>query len=208
MTTILYSVILTLSLLSGRLSLSYEQKNSTKRLRFPKLTAAFCIVLGICYTLQLFYPQLLIHLRRDTTLILSGEYWRMITALFVQDGGTIGAIYNIFALLLIGGLAEQYLKKSTWVIIFFAGGILSNCIALLWQPIGAGNSVANFALAGATLLIAILSKNNTTRVIGALGFLCAAPLLVIKDIHGAAVLIGAILYLISRHYLSSSNTPH
>lgn len=154
--------------------------------------------------MQLFYPQLFISLRRDTALILSGEYWRMITALFVQDGGTLGAIYNIFALLLIGGLAEQFLKRGMWIMIFFASGILSNGIALLWQPVGAGNSVANFALTGGILLLTTLSQNKASRFTGMLGFFFAGALLVMKDIHGAAVFIGAVIYVTSQYYQSIS----
>jgi hypothetical protein len=41
--------------------------------------------------LQLVFPQLLTQSMRNTTHFLKGEWWRIITALFFQDGGWAGA---------------------------------------------------------------------------------------------------------------------
>lgn len=63
---------------------------------------------------QLIHPALLTLLERDAARIRQGEWWRLATALLVQDGGLAGGISNIAALLLIGSQAEQLLQRRVW----------------------------------------------------------------------------------------------
>jgi rhomboid protease GluP len=131
-------------------------------------------------------------LERNAALIASGEVWRLVTALVVQRGGFAGSIFNLVSLALIGSVAEHLWGTRRWVVIVVVGGILSEVVALAWQPIGAGNSVANFSLAGAVCVRCLTRRPSRT----ALGTAClalgsCAGLLLRRDIHGAAALIGA-----------------
>jgi membrane associated rhomboid family serine protease len=199
MASLLYSLIISLSLLNGMLFLrSTKQSRTSRHFIFPYLTVSISGLILFFFILQLLFPQLLSLFQRDSRLILGGQIWRLVTSLFFQDGGTPGAVFNIVSLLLIGGLAEQHMKKSTWLILFFGGGILSQCIALFWQPIGAGNSVANFSLAGGIYLTVLLSGAKKLSLLSILGFGAALMLLFANNIHGAAVFFGAILFIFSR----------
>ncbi len=180
---ILYTIVLWSAFISSRLSELTKDK-------IPIVTLTLSSVLFIILALQMAYPPLLQMFERNTALIVDGEVWRIVTALFFQDGGLIGGIINIFYLLLIGSVTEMRLGKYRFLIVFFMGGILSECIALLWQPIGAGNSVANFALAGSLLFLVLTKASAKLKILSMIGFLGAILLVFLKDIHGGAVIIG------------------
>lgn len=60
---------------------------------------------------------------RDYSRFLAGEWWRLITPLFVQDGGVTGSLFNLVSLFLVGCVAERHWGSQRWLIIFFVGGI-------------------------------------------------------------------------------------
>ena len=62
---------------------------------------------------------------------------------------------------------------------------------LLVQPVGAGNSVVNFGLAGSLAVVALRGGTPAARVLGGVSLLGALVLLAVGDIHGGAVTIGA-----------------
>lgn len=80
---------------------------------------------------------------------LHGEWWRVGTALFVQDGGVAGAVSNIAFLVVIGVIAEQILPRPLWLAQYFGIGLLAELVGDAWQPVGGGNSIAVCGLAGA-----------------------------------------------------------
>ena len=134
---------------------------------------------------------------RDYRRFLAGDWWRLITPLFVQDGGVSGSIFNPVSLLLVGTIAEKLWGSQRWLIIFFAGGILSEILGFAWQPIGAGNSVANFSLAASiAVLCLIFNASRAVRIAAILALGAGVILLFLEDIHGPAMMIGAVIALI------------
>ena len=84
-----------------------------------------------------------------------------------------------------------------WLAIFAVGGILSEVVALAWRPIGAGNSVANFSLAGAVSILCVVRRTTRPAVFAAgIALASFAALLRLRDIHGAAALSGAMTGLV------------
>ncbi|MGH7204473.1 MAG: hypothetical protein ACREHC_08610, partial [Candidatus Levyibacteriota bacterium] len=75
-----------------------------------------------------------------------------------------------------------------------------------------GNSIANFSLAGSLLIVSLLfAKHILIRLLSIVGILCAFFLVVLQDIHGAAIcygMIGGLLLLLNkqkeRRYFSGS----
>lgn len=161
---------------------------------FPLATLLLFVMVAVPTTLQFLFPVILSTLERDYARFLSGEWWRVITPLFVQDGGVPGSIFNLISLLLVGGVAERLWGSRRMIAIFFVGGLISEVVAFAWQPIGAGNSVGNFSLA-ASVAVTCLARQagRITRVIALLALSSDAVLVVLRDIHGAAALAGAIL---------------
>lgn len=163
--------------------------------QFPLTTIALCCLVAIPSLLQLPFPRVLYALRRDGDLIVHhGEWWRVVTALLVQDGGKAGLIGNLLILGLVGVLAERLWGRWRMLALFFGTGILSEFVGLAWQPIGAGNSVANFGLAAGILLACLLrAVKLPPRLLAALGIASGLGLLALRDIHSGAVAIGLCL---------------
>jgi hypothetical protein len=80
------------------------------------------------------------------------------------------------------------------LLLFIGTGILSQFIGLAWQPVGGGNSVANFGMAtGILLLCALRASVIQIRLLGVVGIVAGLGLLFLRDIHGGAVAIGLVL---------------
>jgi len=175
--------------------------------RLPLLTLSMSAVLAACLALQFLEPWLLPFVQRNASTILSGQWWRMGTALFFQDGWFVGGVSNIVALLVIGALAEQMLARWRWLVVYTAGGLAAETIALAWQPVGAGNSIAICALAGVLLVAPLIDRSRwpleLRRIASgsvAVRVLAASAVLVLllrHDVHGVGALAGAMLGVVT-----------
>jgi membrane associated rhomboid family serine protease len=194
---VLYILGLYSAYLAGFLYLRIRSASKPVTLRPPWATLLLFLMIAIPTTLQFIFPRLLPLFQRDPTRFMNGEWWRLITPLFFQDGGIGGAISNLVGLLLIGFVAEQLWGRRSMSLIFFLGAIVGELVGLAWQPIGAGNSVANFSLAGSVAVICLLRRPPRPVQIAALVALGADVLLVLlQDSHGPAALAGAVLALV------------
>ena len=164
------------------------------RWRTPSLTLIACGLLLVCLIAQLSFPGLLVLFERDTTRILAGEWWRMGTALFFQDGGLVGGLTNIVTLFWIGNVVEQVRSRWYWLLISIAGALIAECFALRWQPVGAGNSVATCSLAGSLIMNRPFSRVPTvSKVLRAVAILIVLLLVAAHDVHGVAGMTGILL---------------
>jgi rhomboid protease GluP len=140
------------------------------------------------------FPNLLVLFQRDATRIFAGEWWRMVSALFFQDGGLIGGLTNIAALFWIGAAVEQVRSRRNWLAIGFAGALIAECAALRWQPVGAGNSVFTCSLAGSLITSGRFSQAPTSsKILRAAAVLVAVLLITAHDLHGIAGVAGIVL---------------
>jgi membrane associated rhomboid family serine protease len=193
----LYSAYLAGSLYLRTQAADPESASPRSSKGVPYTTLFIALAIAIPSTLQFFFPALLQLLERNYLKFIAGEWWRLLTSLFVQDGGIGGTIFNLVSLLLIGTVAEKLWGSQRWIIIFFAGGILSQFVGFLWQPLGAGNSVGNFSLAASLAVISLpLSRSPAVRMAAILALGTGGMLLLFKDIHGAATVLGAGIALI------------
>jgi membrane associated rhomboid family serine protease len=167
--------------------------------RFPLATFLLALAVALPTTLQFFFPAILAAFRRDYAGFSNGDWWRLFTPLFVQDGGVAGAVFNLVSLLLVGGVAEQLWGSGRMLGIFLVGGVVGEAVAFAWQPIGAGNSVGNFSLAASIAVVCLaLQGGRTTRMAALLALSADAVLVLLKDIHGAAAVAGITLALALR----------
>ena len=90
-----------------------------------------------------------------------GEWWRLITALFVHFG-LIHLLFNMWALAAFGALAERLLGITSFVFIYFVSGIAGNLASITLRPSidTAGASGAIFGILGA--LLAVYWRNKRT----------------------------------------------
>src|SRR3569623_647704 len=85
-------------------------------MRVPYATLLLCVALAVCLLVQLAAPAALLLFERDAGAIGSGEWWRILTALFFQDGGLRGGASNIFFLANIGSLEELMVRRKHWLL--------------------------------------------------------------------------------------------
>ena len=103
-----------------------------------------------------------------TPLILEGEYWRLLTAMYLHFS-FLHLLYNMLALLTLGDLLERIAGTWRYLVIFLLGGILGNVVSLAMEQIpaspyygryavSAGASGAVFAVIGAIFWIALRNR--------------------------------------------------
>ena len=121
--------------------------------RPPLLTAAVFSVTAAMGIVQWSIPALLDELQRRPV-GLHGQWWRIATALVVQDGGIYGLLSNLAFLAAVGAIAEQVLSRPRWMLQYLGTGLLAELVGYAWQPIGGGNSIAICGLAAAVAVTA------------------------------------------------------
>jgi rhomboid protease GluP len=82
-------------------------------------------------------------------LTLNGQYWRVITAMFLHFG-IIHIAANMWCLWSLGQLAEKLLDSSSVIGAYLLTGVGASLLSLSWDPmrVSAGASGAIFGIAG------------------------------------------------------------
>ncbi|HEY2114294.1 MAG TPA: rhomboid family intramembrane serine protease [Candidatus Angelobacter sp.] len=85
---------------------------------------------------------------------LGGQYWRLITAMFLHFG-IIHLAGNMWCLWSLGQLAEKMLGSISVLALYLLTGIGASMLSLSWDPmrVGAGASGAIFGIAGALISV-------------------------------------------------------
>jgi rhomboid protease GluP len=97
-------------------------------------------------------------------LTLSGEWWRLLTCVFVH-GGLIHIAFNMWCLWNLGQLCESLYGRWTYVAIYLICGVGASLTTAAWNPSRAsvGASGAIFGLAGALLAAFKLGEFSVPR---------------------------------------------
>lgn len=159
--------------------------------KFPIATVAILCITGTLTGLQFIFPQLLTSLRRVPNELADHEYWRLLTSLFVHNGGWKQIAFNFTAIAIVGTIVERIFGTGRWLILYFIGGFTGQITGLYWKPLGAGASVAGAGLLGALAIWMILHPLWRARIGGAVMICGACTLVYFHDIHGPPLLAGA-----------------
>ena len=164
------------------------------RFRFPTATVAVAAVTVVTSVVGNVDPDVLDLFGRDRSLLLQGEWWRLATPLFVQDGGWPGTLFNIGSLLVVGLCAETLHRHATFLVVYFVAGLTSEIVAYTLLPNQgfAGNSVAIMGAAGLCLVTLCVIGGITTKIFGVVGVLSGVALLVTANLHGIGFAVGAL----------------
>jgi membrane associated rhomboid family serine protease/Flp pilus assembly protein TadD len=92
-------------------------------------------------------------------LTLGGQPWRVFTAVFVHIG-IAHIVANMWALLVLGRLAESLYGRATFVFAYILAGLGGSMATLVWNPMAtsAGASGALFGIAGALIVTLYVGK--------------------------------------------------
>ncbi|WP_431924762.1 rhomboid family intramembrane serine protease [Nonomuraea jabiensis] len=130
----------------------------------PYTTAAVFVITAIPSLLQFAIPGLEPALMRNPAAIAEGEWWRLGTALVVQDGGVPGTLFNLVCLAVLGYFAERAFGPARWLALYAAGAVTGEAAGYLLNDPGAGNSIAVCGLAGG---LAVAAGDRLGRALGA-----------------------------------------
>lgn len=124
-----------------------------------------------------------------------GQVWRLVTSMFLQDGGVAGTVVNLVTLAVTALLVGSLVRPRTLVLGFLAAGVVGNVttLVLLGQG-GAGNSMATMGLAAGTAAYAALAvdRSRAARVLVEVIALVALGLDLAGDQHGPALTAGLV----------------
>jgi membrane associated rhomboid family serine protease/Flp pilus assembly protein TadD len=108
-------------------------------------------------------------------LTLNGQWWRLITSMFVHFG-IVHIGLNMWCLWNLGRAAEQLMGRASYLLAYFVSGIFASIVSVYWHPMaaGAGASGAIFGMAGVLVSYVYLKKTPShlqinNRMLGSLG---------------------------------------
>jgi membrane associated rhomboid family serine protease len=143
--------------------------------------------------LQFALPGMLDAGRRDPSAIADGEWWRLLTSMFLQDGGWLGTAFNLVTLAISLTLVGAVVRGPVMIAGFVIGGLVCNLltIAFLDKP-GAGNSMATMCLVAATAVGLWLRQGRRRESLVPTVALTVVTvvLLALRDQHGLAAATG------------------
>lgn len=95
-----------------------------------------------------------------------GEWWRMLTSMFLH-GGIIHIAVNMWALRNLGYTAELFYGRRNYLIIYLLSGFAGSSATLVWRPdtVSVGASGAIFGVAGALAAMVYVKKLPVDRAL-------------------------------------------
>jgi len=171
----------------------------------PRWSLLLISVTAIVTAAQFVFPDVLPALRRDLPGLRDGQWWRVITPLFVQPSGMGQVLSNGLFLFMFVPLAEKLYGRGM-LALYFTAGLLVQIDRYYWDPTGGGSSSAAFGVIGG-LCVYICRHRRAVPVpvqMLAVAGLCGGVILTVAhDGHGPGLLIGATVALL----LSSTPPP-
>lgn len=128
-------------------------------------TRAILIVTAIVFVGQLFLPAITNELGSFPPFIAAGEWWRLITPMFVH-AGALHFMMNAYVLLMIGPAVEQRYGPARFTVIYLIAGFGGSVASFAFGPVnalGVGASGAILGVIGA-LMADLYQRRGTANV--------------------------------------------
>jgi membrane associated rhomboid family serine protease len=90
----------------------------------PRVTGVVLSITATVTALQWIVPGLPQLLQRSPAALTSGEWWRLITPIFINRPESAELILNLVALLAVRALAERCWGSPAWLLFYFVGGLV------------------------------------------------------------------------------------
>lgn len=167
--------------------------------QFPgRMLVGTTVILGLTLlvtTLQYLVDGVLPAFRRDLDALAAGEWWRVVSPLFVQPHGWGQCLFNGLFLVVFVPLSERLYGAGIWLI-YFGSGIVGQLANYAWRPEGGGASTAAFGTMGSLLLWVLWQRRSIPiqyPVFAAIGIGGAVVMSLTRDGHGPGLLAGVLI---------------
>jgi hypothetical protein len=154
------AALMVLLVKSGAALVGIESAADARSRRFPWAAAVLVGIAVAGVALQLAWPGAMAALDDDPA---RSGWWRPATAVFLQNGGVVGVLFNLVTLALLAALAHWYWGGLLTLGLFVAGFLAPQYIGELIGQTGGSNDPRNFVgssgatyFLGATLAAALL----------------------------------------------------
>jgi rhomboid protease GluP len=161
----------------------------------PRAAAALVGVMVAAGVAQIAAPGMIDALERQP----GGEWWRAVTALFVQSSGWFQLLFNLAALVVVAPIAERRFGPWRALLLFLVSGVAAQAVSMAgWSERGGGDSVAICGLVGALAVRYAVRRDGDTGLRAAALVVPAAGvvLCLLANNHGVGLLAGAALALV------------
>lgn len=150
-----------------------EAKEEVELYPPPRLTYLLLFINLIIFLIEVFLgssnnTEILIRLgAKYNPRIWMGEYWRLVTPLFLHAGWQ-HFLFNSLALLQIGSLVERFFGKKRFLWLYFVSGILGSVASAVFRPetISVGASGAIFGLVGGLIYFSFRKPVTAKKLFG------------------------------------------
>ncbi len=111
---------------------------------------------------QLLSNDVVAGLQRNRHQLVAGQWWRLVTPMFVQPSGIGQYLFNLVGGVLVGIAVERRLTAARWLIVYFGAGLAGNVMSYVWFPAqtGGGSSDGVAGLIGALVLTWWLTRSE------------------------------------------------
>lgn len=178
------------------------------RTTLPVGTISVLLCWAVCTTLyHLGARGLFLAVRRDPDALAAGQVWRVLSPVLVQPDDVPVVIGLGVLAAMIGVAAERMFGTTRFAVLFLAGALAGHIIGEWWQPYSGGISVGFCGPLGAIVVYAILShlRRPGPQLVGPSVVLIGAVVLtVMADIHGSAILAGALVGVVAMRPVSGT----
>jgi rhomboid protease GluP len=164
----------------------------------PLVASTLIIALTVLtFGLQVAYPEILHALQRDLDGLKAGEWWRLITPLFVQPQGVFQFLFNMMFIVVLLPMVERLYGATTWLL-YFVPGVVGQLVNYAWIPNGGGggSSTAVCGVMGSVLVYVLWYRKSAPKqfpIFATLGIVGAVVMIFTHDGHGPGLLTGAAL---------------
>jgi membrane associated rhomboid family serine protease len=131
--------------------------------RKPIIAVTAVGVAAVAAVVQYAVPSAVPVLERESGALEAGEWWRLVTPLFVQTLGWYQVVTNLATLAVVGVVAERLFGRWRWAVLFAAGAIGGQIAAYAWWEPGGGDSIAICGLAGGTVIWLLAGQRDASR---------------------------------------------
>lgn len=120
----------------------------TQTRHVPLVTLGVFSITAIITGLQFANPAVVSALQRDPARLAAGEWWRLITPLFIHPEGWTQMLVDVAGIAIVGPLVERRFGRVRWLALYFVSGLIAELISYAWEPTGGGSSIALCGLIG------------------------------------------------------------